>query len=499
MGDHLSMSVSSLSDLDKQNDVILMCELFEETTYVKHHRQKLVFILSAMRHFARDLRQQGIQVDYVKLDDPDNTGNFTAEIGRAIQRHNSQRVIVTHPGEWRVLQQVHQWQHRYAISVEIRDDDRFLSSIEDFARWSQGRKTLRMEFFYRELRRKTGWLMLDGEPEGGQWNYDVNNRKALPRDTRLPARTCFIADEMTREVQQLVKDRFKDHFGNLDGFAWAVTRQQALQALEHFISDCLPNFGAYQDAMKTDGHLLFHALLSPYLNVGLLLPREVCAAALSAYALEQASLSSVEGFIRQILGWREFIHGIYWVNMPDYADSNFLQANRPLPAFFWTTETPMFCLQQCLQATYQHAYAHHIQRLMVIGNFALLAGLNPAEVEAWYLAVFTDAFEWVELPNTHGMVLHADNGLLGSKPYAASGAYINRMSDYCKNCVYDVKKKQGEQACPFNYLYWDFIMRNAEHFQQNPRMAMPYHNLAKKTAEEREQITKDATKYLQQL
>jgi len=499
MGDHLSMSVSSLSDLDKQNDVILMCELFEETTYVKHHRQKLVFILSAMRHFARDLRQQGIQVDYVKLDDPDNTGNFTAEIGRAIQRHNSQRVIVTHPGEWRVLQQVHQWQHRYAISVEIRDDDRFLSSIEDFARWSQGRKTLRMEFFYRELRRKTGWLMLDGEPEGGQWNYDVNNRKALPRDTRLPARTCFIADEMTREVQQLVKDRFKDHFGNLDGFAWAVTRQQALQALEHFISDCLPNFGAYQDAMKTDEHLLFHALLSPYLNVGLLLPREVCEAALSAYALEQASLSSVEGFIRQILGWREFIHGIYWVNMPDYADSNFLQANRPLPAFFWTTETPMFCLQQCLQATYQHAYAHHIQRLMVIGNFALLAGLNPAEVEAWYLAVFTDAFEWVELPNTHGMVLHADNGLLGSKPYAASGAYINRMSDYCKNCVYDVKKKQGEQACPFNYLYWDFIMRNAEHFQQNPRMAMPYHNLAKKTAEEREQITKDATKYLQQL
>jgi deoxyribodipyrimidine photolyase-related protein len=383
--------------------------------------------------------------------------------------------------------------------LEILDDDRFLSSRSDFERWASGRKNLRMEYFYRHMRRKTGWLMDGNKPQGGRWNYDLENRKSLPRNITIPYRRRFPPDAMTKKVIALVGQRFSDHFGDLQSFGWAVTRSEAREALHLFIADCLPQFGDYQDAMKSGSDLLFHSVISPYINIGLLSPREVCEAALGAFREGKAPLHAVEGFIRQILGWREYIRGIYWMQMPAYAKSNFLNAKRALPWFYWTGETNMKCLRECIDATRRNAYAHHIQRLMITGNFALLTGVAPAQVEEWYLIVYADAFEWVELPNTHGMALYADGGLLGSKPYAASGAYINRMSDYCQGCAYDPKVKIGSGACPFNYLYWNFLMTNERKLESNPRLGMPYRTLGRMTDERRHQIKKQAHDFLSEL
>ena len=441
LGDQLSASIATLSDIDKQADRVLMVEVNEEATYVRHHQQKLVLILSAMRHFADELKNDGIQVDYVRMDSDANTGSFSGEIKRALQRQQYDQLVMTEPGEWRVRKMMQAWQKDLDIPVEIHDDNRFLCSLVDFAQWAEGRKSLRMEYFYRTMRRKTGWLMDADKPLGGQWNYDKQNRKSLPRGMTYPRRLRFEADGITRDVMQLVKTHFDDHFGDLESFAWATRREDAQQALTHFIDECLPDFGDYQDAMKSGEDFLFHALLSPYMNIGLLEPREVCEAALKAFEDERAPLAAVEGFIRQILGWREYIRGFYWLQMPGYERSNFLEAKRPLPDFFWTAETDMNCLRQTIETTRRHAYAHHIQRLMITGNFALLTSLAPAEVEDWYLQVYADAFEWVELPNTHGMALFADGGLLASKPYSASGAYINRMSDYCSDCRFNAAKK----------------------------------------------------------
>jgi deoxyribodipyrimidine photolyase-related protein len=483
LGDQLSRTLSSLADIDASADTVLMVEVVEEATYVPHHKQKLVLVLAAMRHFAETLREEGIRVDYVRLDDEDNTGSFSGELARAVQRHSCDRVVVTEPGEWRVRQMMEDWQQSLGLPLEIREDDRFLCSLGEFEQWAAGRKSLRMEYFYRGMRRKTGWLMDGDQPLGGRWNYDADNRKALPAEITLPDRWRPAPDRLTREVMELVESRFGDHFGELEPFAWAVRRVDALKAMEQFIIDCLPGFGDYQDAMRGGENFLFHALLSPYLNLGLLEAREVCEAALDAHDRGQAPLAAVEGFVRQILGWREYVRGLYWLRMPDYANSNFLNAHRPLPDFFWTADTDLNCLREAVQSTRRHAYAHHIQRLMVIGNFALLAGLAPAAVEEWYLLVYADAYEWVELPNTHGMALFADGGVMASKPYAASGAYINRMSDYCSGCRYDPKLKLGEDACPLNYLYWYFLHRNEAVLRKNPRMGLALRNLDRMPAD----------------
>ena len=492
LGDQLTRGISSLRD-HAAGDVVLMMEVVEEATYVKHHKQKLVFIFSAMRHFAEELRREGITVDYVTLDDPENSGSFTSEVERAIRRHKPSHVVVTEPGEWRVLEMMKKW------GAEIRNDDRFFATPASFALWAKGRKELRMEFFYREMRRATRLLMSGDAPEGGQWNFDHDNRKSLPKTLIPPRRQRFEPDHITREVMALVETRFASHFGNLEPFGWAVTRADALEALDHFITACLPGFGDYQDAMKQGNVFLYHSIISPYLNIGLLTAREICEAAEAAWKKGAAPLNAVEGFIRQILGWREYVRGLYWLKMPAYAETNALQAKRPLPEFFWTAETDLNCLSQAIGDTKRHAYAHHIQRLMVIGNFALLAGLAPKEVEAWYLLVYADAFEWVELPNTHGMALFADGGIMASKPYAASGAYIDRMSDYCDRCAYKPDVKLGPKACPFNYLYWDFLMRNESRLQKNLRMAMPYRTLAKMEEGRRAEIAREARAFLESL
>lgn len=499
LGDQLSESLSALDGADLRHDIVLMLEVRAEGEYVRHHPQKIVMILAAMRHFASVLRSKGYTVDYVKLDDPDNTGSFDGEVRRALARHHPAELIMTEPGEWRVLQMMEVWQSLPGITVSLREDTRFLCSRTWFSHWAGKRTQWRMEHFYREMRRRTGWLMEHGNPVGGEWNYDNENRKALPRDIRIPPRPQFLPDALTRDVMALVAGAFPDHFGDIEPFHWPVTREDALHCLEDFITHRLPLFGDYQDAMRSGEDSLFHSLLSPALNIGLLSPREVCEAALEAWRCGRAPLNAVEGFVRQILGWREYIRGIYWHSMPDYADTNVLGAERPLPAFFWGADTPMNCLTECIRTTRQNAYAHHIQRLMVIGNFALLAGLAPKEVEAWYLAVYADAFEWVELPNTHGMVLHADGGKLASKPYAASGAWIKRMSDYCQGCRYNPDIKEGPDACPFNYLYWDFLDRHTDRLAGNPRMAMPYRNLSRFSPDRLPQIRNDSKRFLDSL
>jgi deoxyribodipyrimidine photolyase-related protein len=495
LGDQLSHSLSALEGAVK-GDVILMMEVVEEATYVRHHKQKIAFLFSAMRHFARELQEKGFNVEYVKLDDKGNSGSFTGEVERALKRHKLTRIITTEPGEWRVLEMIRQWEARFGLPVEIREDDRFFCSRGRFARWAEGRKSFRMEFFYREMRRESGLLMDGDEPVGGEWNFDKENRKSLPANERVMKRDRFAPDEITRDVIALVEKRFASHFGSCDKFGWAVTRKDALRALQHFIKDALPRFGDYQDAMKQGEPFLYHSIISPYLNCGLLEAREVCVAAERAYQKGTAPLNAVEGFIRQVLGWREYVRGIYWLKMPHYATTNALNAARKLPPFFWTADTQMNCIKQVVQETSVHAYAHHIQRLMVTGNFALLAGVAPQEIEDWYLSVYADAFDWVELPNVHGMVMFADGGLLASKPYAASGAYINRMSDYCGQCHYKVAQKSGADACPFNILYWHFLIENEKQLARNPRMAMPYRNLKNMDEKRRKEITREAEAFL---
>ncbi len=499
LGDQLSQTISCLAGCDPSRDVILMCEVWDEATYVAHHKKKIAFLFSAMRHFAHDLQQASYKVDYIKLDDAENSGSFHGEVKRALTRHSADRIILTHPGEYRVLQDLQGWQEAFNLPVEIREDDRFLCGLDEFRDWAKGRKQLRMEYFYREMRKKHGILMEDGKPAGGQWNYDADNRKPPKDGLDIPAPNQSRPDDITSTVLELVEKRFESHFGDLHPFHFAVTRQQALHALDQFITQRLSQFGDYQDAMIQDQPWMFHSHLAFYLNCGLLLPLECICAAENAWHRGDAPLNAVEGFIRQILGWREYVRGVYWLKMPDYADENFFEATAPLPEFYWSANTKMNCLRQCVLETRKNAYAHHIQRLMVLGNFALLAGLSPAAVNEWFLIVYADAFEWVEMPNVTGMVLFADGGILASKPYAAGGGYISKMSNYCENCSYQVSKKNGPKACPFNYLYWDFLARNREKLADNHRMGMMYKTYDRMGEDKKQAITDDANRFLKSL
>lgn len=496
MGDQLSHHISSLEGAQVGSDLIWLCEIRSEATRVKHHKKKIAFIFSAMRHFAEELRVRGHKVHYTNYDAPENGGSFTGEIQRAIAAYPIEQIIVTEPSEYPVLTELTDWSKQFNLPVEQRPDGRFLSSPADFKQWASGRKQLRMEFFYREMRRRYNILMDGDTPTGGEWNYDAENRKPPKQGLQIPPTYHSQPDTITREVLDLVQTEFADHFGDLEPFNFAVTADQAQQALQQFIQQRLAKFGDYQDAMLQGEPWMYHSHIGFYLNCGLLLPLDCIQAAEQAYRDGKAPLNAVEGFIRQILGWREYVRGIYWLKMPDYAKENFLAAERPLPDFFWSGKTEMNCLRQCVQETQTNAYAHHIQRLMVIGNFALIAGLNPEEVNEWFWIVYADAYQWVELPNVSGMILFADGGQLGSKPYAASGAYINKMSNYCKGCRYSVTKKAGPDACPFNYLYWDFMQRNRDKLRKNPRMGMTYRTLDKMDAERVATIQADCQKFL---
>ncbi|MBB5516733.1 deoxyribodipyrimidine photolyase-related protein [Rubricella aquisinus] len=470
LGDQLSLGLSALREGVKSRDIVVMAEVREEGTYVAHHAKKIALILSAMRHFAKELRADGWTVAYTALDDAENTHSIGGEVLRRAEEHGADEVIATVPGEWRLRQKL----DHLPIKTTQLPDDRFIASEGEFANWAEGRKSLRMEYFYREMRRMTGILMDGKDPEGGKWNYDSENRKPASGDLFMPEPLRVTPDGVTEDVLALVAAEYPDTFGQLEPFWFGTRRADAEKAADHFFKEALPGFGDYQDAMLEGERFLYHSVLSIYLNIGLLDPLDLCQRAEAEYRAGRAPLNAVEGYIRQILGWREFIRGIYFLDGPDYTKHNKLRAQRKLPDFYWTGETDMACIRAAVTQTIEEAYAHHIQRLMVTGNFALIAGINPAEVHEWYLAVYADAFEWVEAPNTIGMVLHADGGMVGSKPYAASGAYIDRMSDHCAACHYNVKVKHGEGACPFNPLYWDFLLRNRERFEGNPRMAQMY-------------------------
>jgi deoxyribodipyrimidine photolyase-related protein len=499
LGDQLSLGLSSLITADKARDVVLMAEVMDEATYVRHNKKKIAFVFSAMRHFAEELRRQGWRVRYVRLDDEKNGGSFTSEVVRIAREIKASGIVVTEPGEWRVVQIIRDWERVTGIPVRILPDDRFICSTADFASWARGRRSLRMEFFYREMRRKTGLLMDGDEPEGGRWNFDTENRKPAKADLFIPRPLRFEPDRITREVLDLVATHFSDHFGDLEPFWFAVTQDDARKQLEYFLDTGLARFGDYQDAMLSSEPFLYHSILSITINAGLLDPLDVCRRVENAYRTGRAPLNAAEGFIRQIIGWREYVRGIYWLKMPEYFDLNSFGADRPLPEFYWTGETDMNCLRAAIGQTKSDAYAHHIQRLMVTGNFAMLAGIDPRQVHEWYLAVYADAYEWVELPNTLGMSQFADGGLLASKPYAASGNYINKMSDYCGSCRYDVKKRTGPNACPFNALYWDFLDRHADRLARNPRTAQIFATWRRFPEKEQAAVRSEARRILGEL
>jgi deoxyribodipyrimidine photolyase-related protein len=499
LGDQLSPDLASLRGQDPATTTVLMMEVADETTYVRHHKQKLVFLLSAMRHHAESLREAGWTVDYVRLDDPDNTGSFTGEVARAVARHRPERIAVTEAGEWRVQAMLDAWETLFGIPVAIHPDDRFIVSHAAFDAWADTRTELTMEFFYREQRQRTGLLMDGSKPAGARWNFDKENRKPAGNSLFMPRPLSFAPDATTREVMALVAERFAHFPGKIEGFDYAVTRADAERQAAYFFEHALPDFGAYEDAMLTGERHLWHSMLSPYLNAGLLDPTDLCRRAEAEYRAGRAPINSAEGYVRQILGWREYIRGIYWREGPDYSKRNFFGNTRALPGFYWTGETDMHCMAQSLGQTLDHAHAHHIQRLMVLGNYALLIGADPYQVHLWYLEIYIDAYEWVELPNTLGMSQYGDGGLLGSKPYAGSAAYINRMSDYCGHCRYDPKQRTGPDACPYNALYWDFLARNEDKLRSNRRMAAMYRTWDRFGAESKAEVRAQAAGHLAQL
>lgn len=492
LGDQLSEDIAALREADKDSDIVVMAEVGEEGSYVQHHPKKIALVLAAMRKFAQRLRDAGWEVAYSELDDTENTQSIAGELIRRADQFGTAQVLATRPGEFRLIEALEDC----PLDVRLLEDDRFVASHAEFEAWADGRKALRMEYFYREMRRKTGLLMEGDKPAGGKWNFDHENRKPAPDDVSFSGPMQFTPDETVEAVLDLVERRFGNNFGDLRPFWFATDQGQARRALAHFITYGLARFGDFQDAMLDDNAFLYHALVSPYLNIGLLDPMEVCRAVEEAWKAGDVPINAAEGFIRQVIGWREYVRGIYFHEGPDYARRNGLNHQRKLPAFYWGSETKMRCVSKAVAQTQTEAYAHHIQRLMVTGNFALLAGINPNEVSEWYLAVYADAFEWVEAPNVVGMSQFADGGVIASKPYVSSGAYINRMSDHCKKCAYKVSVKTGEGACPFNLLYWHFLDRHRDRFEGNPRMGNMYRTWDRMDAEKRETVLAEAENFL---
>jgi len=494
LGDQLDLEAAAFDGFDCKVDAVWMAEVDEESTHAWSSKPRTALFLAAMRHFARAVRDAGRPLHYTRLDAEDNRHSLAGQLATDIARLRPAGLVMTAPGDWRVLQSIKSVAGSAALPLEVRDDRHFFVSVREFEAHAKGRKSLRMEYFYREQRKRHQVLMEGDQPAGGQWNFDAENREAFSAQGpgAVPPRALFEPDAVTREVIALVNTRFAQHPGRLDAFAWPVTRAQALQSLHAFIKTRLPLFGRYQDAMWPGDPWLYHAHLSAALNLKLLNPREVVAAAVAAWASGQAPLASVEGFVRQILGWREYVRGIYWTRMPGYLECNALEATAELPDWYWTGATDMACLQDALKQTLEHGYANHIQRLMVTGLFALMFGVQPAQVHAWYLAVYVDAVEWVELPNTLGMSQYADGGLMASKPYVATGKYIQRMSPHCKGCRYDPAQRTGERACPFTTLYWDFLMRHESLLARNPRMALQVKNVARLTEAQRQAVSERA-------
>lgn len=497
LADQLSDSNPVLANADPTRDVIVMAEVADEANYVRHNRHKIVLLFSAMRHFAQGLRDRGFNVVYFEL--TDGVPSLELACLRALKQFPSAVLRVCAPGEYRLWAAMQNWHSRLGVPVDVVEDSRFLSPLADFRLWAKGRKQLRMEYFYRDMRKRYGILLDGGEPAGGKWNYDADNRVGWRGQIAIPARPDVAPDVITQAVIILVQTQFPDNPGDLRQFRLAVTHADAQRQFDWFCEHALGNFGTYQDALPEASPWVFHSLISMYLNCGLLDPLAVCRRVEQQWRDGGCSLAAAEGFIRQVLGWREYVRGVYWLLMPEYKSRNTFNAHRALPDFFWTATTDMRCLQRAITQSLDLGYAHHIQRLMVIGNFALLAGLDVEQVCDWYLAVYVDAYEWVELPNTLGMALHADDGAMASKPYAASGKYIQKQGDHCKQCRYNPAQMTGPTACPYNSLYWRFIDRHAEFLAGNPRMGLILANWRKRAPADKQAIVAWADQLLVEL
>lgn len=497
LGDQLTTESSFFEDYDSSKDVIWMAEVKEEATHVWTHKARIVMFLSAMRHFKEELISKGMHFSYTEMTTDSQPTSLSLELSKFLKSTKCSSVKVRKPGEHRVEMLLKNAVSENGLTLEILEDDHFLSSIEEFKLYAKDRKQLRMEYFYREMRKKYKILCKNDEPEGGDWNYDSENRKSFSKEGPglLPIPIAFPPDKITKQVIKLVNKIFPDHPGDLNYFDWPVTLSQAEDTLKDFLDNRLNQFGDYQDAMWMNEPWLYHSRLAAALNLHILHPLKVITQAEKYLKSGKAPLAAVEGFIRQILGWREYVRGIYWLYMPQYLERNTLNANHDLPAFFWTANTDLNCLNQAIGQTLKHGYAHHIQRLMITGLFCLLYGVNPTQVHEWYLAVYVDAVEWVELPNSLGMSQYADGGVMASKPYIASGKYIDRMGNYCKNCKYDPAKSVGEDACPFTTMYWDFLMRHEKLLSSNPRMGMQVRNLNRLSDNTKEDIKSQANAF----
>lgn len=498
LGDQLNLESAVFQGFDAKFDTILMVESNDEANYVWTHKAKIALFLSAMRHFAQELRALKYPLIYIEQ----SARTIAEHLREELQKKSYAQLVCVLPGEWRLGNTLVQVAQECGVSLEVCEDQHFYCSPEAFRDWVADKKELRLEYFYR-LMRKTHNILMDkqGNPEGGQWNFDQDNRKPYPKKGPgvIDAKLSFTPDKLTRATLDEVNVRFADHPGSLEHFQWPVTRVQALQLLEHFVKHRLRNFGDYQDAMWTDTPFGWHSMLSSSLNLKLLNPREVIAAVLVAWKKENLEIAAVEGFIRQILGWREFVRGMYYLDMPKMAEDNFFSHTRKLPQWYWTGQTDMNCMRDTVGQTLNYGYAHHIQRLMITGNFALLAEILPSEVSAWYLAVYVDAIEWVELPNTAGMALYANGGRFTSKPYIASGAYVKRMSNYCQSCKYKPEVRFGPTACPFTTLYWNFLIKHRSDFERNPRTRLMTANLNRISLEDQSEIFQHAQQMLNHL
>ncbi|MFN7984100.1 MAG: cryptochrome/photolyase family protein [Vicinamibacterales bacterium] len=501
LGDQLDAESAALADLDPVSDVVCMFEVPYESTRTWSHVARTAVFLSAMRHFAAALTERGIRCDYAQLGRHTHP-TLDLALTDAVRRHRPHRVVMVEAGEWQIAQNLASTCAELGVPLDTRVDTHFLVSRDAFAQWAGNYRQLRMEHFYRKVRKDTGVLMnVNGEPEQGRWNFDAENRGSFGSrgPGMVPTPPHFAPDAITREVFDDVRRHFADHPGDLASFGWPVTRSDALVALAAFMRDRLPWFGSVQDAMWTGEPWLFHSLLSAAMNLKLLNPREVVDAAVAEYRAGRAPIEAVEGFVRQILGWREFMRGMYWLDMPGMRAANHFDHHRRLPAWYWTGRTHMRCMQEVVGQTLTHGYAHHIQRLMVTGQFALLAQITPQEVEDWYLAVYVDAVEWVELPNVAGMAIYANGGRFTSKPYVASGAYIKRMSNYCDDCRYKPDVKSGPRACPVTTLYWHFLDTHEAALLRNPRTNLMAKNIGRMKPEDRADLRATAERMLSAL
>ena len=501
LGDQLNYTHSLVKTPDDSVIWVLM-ELRQETDYVRHHVQKVIGFFAAMYNYARFLEKKGHRVIHLKINDPDNTGNLMENLSRLVALHDISRFDYFLPDEYRLDVQLKSFASALTIPVRVFDTEHFLTERDELSRFFEGKKEYLMESFYRMMRKKHRVLMdMAGKPVGGKWNYDAENRKKWDARNPLPQPFLLAHDfsDILREIQQAGVETI----GQVDAtaFFWPVSRKESLRLLHDFVERMLPHFGTYQDAMVLNGWSLFHSRISFSLNTKMLHPKEVIEAVEQAYhdGTGRISLPQAEGFIRQILGWREYMRGIYWAQMPGYAKLNFFGHGRKLPSWFWTGETNMRCMQQAVSQSLEKAYAHHIQRLMVTGSFALMAGIHPDELDRWYLGIYMDAIEWVEITNTRGMSQFADGGIVGTKPYCGSANYMHKMSNYCSNCKYDKDKRYGEDACPLNSLYWDFYLRHRDKLEKNPRIGMMYVLLDKMSPAEREAIANQAGEYLNRL